>query len=269
MEKVFSAKIENISDREIRFIISDETEDRVKEIMLSTGCDFSNFSKNPQFLGFHDKKDWPLGQVKSWGIDSVNRNVWMIVRFPTIEELSTNPGTPSEKATEIDTVYNMYRLNMLSAVSIGFIEKDSSPNPANPIGRIITQWELLEVSAVPVPMNPNAIAEARSIKSFDQKTVDEMEKAMNVNNKAGAKFSKETAAAHGAIIEGIAASQKAFGDAHKAYTKEMAGHMKALADFMTDPGNVDDGEEVAPDGDEKKALDIEKIKEHLRNCENK
>jgi hypothetical protein len=262
MEKVFSAKIENISDREIRFIISDETEDRVKEIMLSTGCDFSNFAKNPQFLGFHDKKDWPLGQVKSWGIDSTNRNVWMIVRFPTIEELSSNPGTPSEKATEIDTVYNMYRLNMLSAVSIGFIEKDSSPNPTNSIGRIITQWELLEVSAVPVPMNPNALAEARSMKSLDQKTVDQMEKAMKENNKSGAKFSKETIAAHSAI-------QSAMSDCHNAYVKEMAGHMKTLADFMTDPGNVDSGEEVQPDEDDKKSLDISKVSEHLRNCGNK
>jgi hypothetical protein len=53
---------------------------------------------------------------------------------------------------------------------------------------------------------------------------------------------------------------------HKSYIKEMAGHMKALADFMVDPGDGDGVEEEKP----AKAIDMDKVSEYLRkSAENK
>ena len=52
---------------------------------------------------------------------------------------------------------------MLNAVSVGFITKLAEPNTATG-GYIVKDWELLEFSAVTVPANQDAIAQA--VKSF-------------------------------------------------------------------------------------------------------
>ena len=52
---------------------------------------------------------------------------------------------------------------MLNAVSVGFIATDADPNKETG-GFIVKDWELLEFSAVTVPANQDAIAQA--VKSF-------------------------------------------------------------------------------------------------------
>jgi hypothetical protein len=52
---------------------------------------------------------------------------------------------------------------MLNAVSVGFIANDVMPNKETG-GFIVNDWELLEFSAVTVPANQDAIAQA--VKSF-------------------------------------------------------------------------------------------------------
>lgn len=160
-KKTVLAAPSDLGDRMIRFKISDETQDRDEDIMIAAGCDFTNFAKNPQFLGFHNYFDFPLGTPKKWWIDQAQKAVYADVYFPTIEELSTNPEQASEKAKLVDTTYHMYKTGMLSAVSIGFNPIQSTPNPSSDsgYGKIIKKWELYEFSAVPVPANPNAIQE--------------------------------------------------------------------------------------------------------------
>ena len=58
---------------------------------------------------------------------------------------------------------------MLNAVSVGFIAKDVVPNKETG-GFIIKDWELLEFSAVAVPANQDAIAQA--VKSFGEEGKD-------------------------------------------------------------------------------------------------
>lgn len=164
---IFSVKAENLEDRTVRFKISSEVVDRDGDILIAKGCDFENFAKNPQFLGFHNRYDYPLGIPKNWGVEG--NAVYCDVYFPTVKELSTNPEEASEKAKLVDYTYHCYKMGMLNAVSVGFIPKEWEPNKETG-GSVIKEWELLEFSAVAVPANQDAIAQA--VKSFGEKGKD-------------------------------------------------------------------------------------------------
>ena len=173
---IFQTKAEELEERTVRFKISSEVVDRDGDILIAKGCDFENFKKNPQFLGFHNQKDYPLGIPKNWGVEG--KSVYCDVYFPTIQELSSNPAEASEKAKLVDFTYHCYKTGMLNAVSVGFIAKEVEPNRETG-GFIIKDWELLEFSAVAVPSNQDAIAQA--VKSFGEEgkdIVDPIERIM-------------------------------------------------------------------------------------------
>ena len=160
-KSIFNVKAEELEERTVRFKISSEVVDRDGDILIAKGCNFDNFKKNPQFLGFHNYHEYPLGIPKNWGVDG--DAVYCDVYFPTIDELSTNPAEASEKAKLVDFTYHCYKTGMLNAVSVGFITNLAEPNNATG-GFIVKDWELLEFSAVTVPANQDAIAQA--VKSF-------------------------------------------------------------------------------------------------------
>ena len=160
---IFQTKAEELEERTVRFKISSEVVDRDGDILIAKGCDFTNFAKNPQFLNFHNYHEFPLGIPKNWGVEG--NAVYCDVYFPTINELSSNPAEASEKAKLVDFTYHCYKTGMLNAVSVGFIAKDADPNKETG-GFIIKDWELLEFSAVAVPANQDAIAQA--VKSFGE-----------------------------------------------------------------------------------------------------
>ena len=158
---IFNVKAEELGERTVRFKISSEVVDRDGDILIAKGCNFENFKKNPQFLGFHNYHEYPLGIPKNWGIEG--NAVYCDVYFPTIEELSSEREYASEKAKLVDFTYHCYKTGMLNAVSVGFIPMDAVPNKETG-GAIVNEWELLEFSAVTVPANQDAIAQA--VKSF-------------------------------------------------------------------------------------------------------
>ena len=158
---IFNVKAEELGERTVRFKISSEVVDRDGDILIAKGCNFENFKKNPQFLGFHNYHEYPLGIPKNWGIEG--KAVYCDVYFPTIEELSSEREYASEKAKLVDFTYHCYKTGMLNAVSVGFIPMDAVPNKETG-GAIVNEWELLEFSAVTVPANQDAIAQA--VKSF-------------------------------------------------------------------------------------------------------
>ena len=157
--KDLSVNTEEIGERTVRFTISKEVTDRDGDILRANGVDFGNYMKNPVFLGFHNSRDFPLGKVVKFWVegDSVKADVY----FPTLNELSSDMNNVSEKARLIDFCFHCYKTGMLNAVSVGFIPLEWTENQR---GYDITKWELLEFSAVAVPANQDAIAEA--VKSF-------------------------------------------------------------------------------------------------------
>jgi hypothetical protein len=158
-KKDVSIITEDLGDRSVQFTISKEVVDRDGDILRASGVDFTNYMKNPVFLSFHNSREFPLGKVTKFWVEG--NAVKAIVYFPPIEELSTNPEQASEKAKLVDFTYHCYKTGMLNAVSVGFIPLEWVENEN---GFDIQKWELLEFSAVAVPANQDAIAEA--VKSF-------------------------------------------------------------------------------------------------------
>lgn len=158
-KKDVSIITEDLGDRCVQFTISKEVEDRDGDILRANGVDFTNYMKNPVFLSFHNSREFPLGKVTKFWVEG--NSVKAIVYFPTLEELSSNPEQPSEKAKLVDFCFHCYKTGMLNAVSVGFIPLEWTESEK---GFDITKWELLEFSAVAVPANQDAIAEA--VKSF-------------------------------------------------------------------------------------------------------
>ena len=182
-KKDLSTLTEDIGNRTVRFTISKEVVDRDGDILRASGVDFTNYMKNPVFLSFHNSREFPLGKVTRFWVEG--NSVKADVYFPTIEELSTNPEQASEKAKLVDFTYNCYKTGMLNAVSVGFIPLEWVETEN---GFDILKWELLEFSAVAVPANQDAIAEA--VKSFG----DEFAKGLvsKPMEKAGRRVSAET-----------------------------------------------------------------------------
>lgn len=182
-KKDLSTFTEDMGNRTVRFTISKEVVDRDGDILRASGVDFTNYMKNPVFLSFHNSREFPLGKVTKFWVEgsSVKADVY----FPTIEELSTNPDQASEKAKLVDFTYNCYKTGMLNAVSVGFIPLEWIETEN---GFDILKWELLEFSAVAVPANQDAIAEA--VKSFG----DEFAKGLvsKPMEKSGKRVSAET-----------------------------------------------------------------------------
>lgn len=210
-KKDISVSTEDIGERSVLFTISKEVVDRDGDILRASGVDFSNYMKNPVFLSFHNSREFPLGKVTKFWVEG--NSVKAIVYFPTLEELSSNPEQASEKAKLVDFTYHCYKTGMLNAVSVGFIPLEWIETEN---GYDILKWELLEFSAVAVPANQDAIAEA--VKSFglDESVV----KDFLTTEKSGRKISAQTRA----ILDKI----KACGDELEKCQETLKGCGEAL-----------------------------------------
>ena len=154
-----SSKMPGDAPRVIRFIGSDESIDRDGDIIAVSGWDIAKYMKNPVVLFGHDSYALPIAKTVAINTDSYAKALLFDIYFPTVEELATDPAMPSEHALRVDAIYNMAKAGLLNAVSVGFrgIEWEQTKT-----GRMYTKQELMEISIVPVPANPNAIAIMRS-----------------------------------------------------------------------------------------------------------
>jgi hypothetical protein len=183
-------------------------------------------------LGFHDRREFPLGVPKKWWVDYEQHKVYALVYFPTVAELSTDPNYASEKAKLVDFTYHCYKTGLLRAVSIGFMVKEYTRNANSEYGNIIKKWELLEFSAVTVPANADAVLVAA--KSFGISDVDVQ--MFKPETKAGKRISAQTRKA----IEDM----KDCMDEMKACQKEMIKMIEdLLAEHEVMPEEPDEPEE--------------------------
>ena len=244
-KKDVSIITEDLGDRSVQFTISKEVVDRDGDILRASGVDFTNYMKNPVFLSFHNTREFPLGKVTKFWVEG--NSVKAIVYFPPIEELSTNPEQASEKAKLVDFTYHCYKTGMLNAVSVGFIPLEWVETEN---GFDIQKWELLEFSAVAVPANQDAIAEA--VKSFGK----DFAKDFVSEEKSGRKISAQTREilnkikACGDELEKCQSTLKACGDELR----------KALAELDDDKPE----EEENPD-EEKQFIELPDSKIELPN----
>jgi HK97 family phage prohead protease len=162
IRKLYNFEVKQLEGRVLRFTGSTETEDRDGEVIKVAGWQLENYKKNPVFMWAHDYTQPPIG--KAVNVHKRNGALIFDVEF-------------ADKDTYefADTIYKLYQGGFLHATSVGFIpdsqfitEGDGVKSPR----RTYAKQELLELSAVPVPSNPdalrNAVALGISIKSITQ-----------------------------------------------------------------------------------------------------
>lgn len=151
--KLFKTKATSIDEgkSQATFVISDESTDRQGEVIKQDGWDFKNYLANPVVLFGHDSYDLPIG--KTVNIEVADGQTLATIEFAT---------AIYEKAA---IVFNMVKAGILNTVSVGFINRENE-------GDVLTKNELLEISVVPVPANPNAIVLAAKDGLISKKDAD-------------------------------------------------------------------------------------------------
>ena len=139
-------------------IATDSSVDRDNEAIDSNGWDFNNFIKNPVLLWAHNYGEPPIGKVIDIQKDG--------------DRILFRPQFAIESNPKAAMVYDLFQKGYLNAFSVGFIPKEwkDGVNDQGKAVRTFTKTELLEISAVPVPANANAVVLARSYaqeKGFD------------------------------------------------------------------------------------------------------
>lgn len=149
----------NLEARTANHIASDETPDRMGDIIRVKGWDLTTFKKNPQLLFNHKSEDPPIGRVESVKKGRAEKD-----DRPAL--LTTSRFFEQEKFELADLIWRMVADGDLPAVSVGFLPTKTT-RPEDPderqelglgaFGVIYEGAQLLELSVVTVPANPNAL----------------------------------------------------------------------------------------------------------------
>ena len=128
-----------------RMIASTPDVDRDKDRVMPNGAKLDNFLKNPVLMYGHNYRDpWALiGKAADLQVDAGGINFQ-----PELRE----PANDSDPMTVIRALWDQ---KLLRAASIGFNPTKWMENEVG--GRDFVEWELLEISIVPIPANQNAL----------------------------------------------------------------------------------------------------------------
>jgi len=145
----------NLEKGIIPFILTSKTVDRDSEVILPDGGDVEEFKTNPVFLWAHDIWSPSIGKVLTKTMNINHLRMSADVQFDLDDPFAA-------------LIFNKYAKGHLNAGSIRFRPTQVSPDPVmkGQKGVTIEKWKLLEFSAVPVPANPQALAQIQ--KGFEE-----------------------------------------------------------------------------------------------------
>ena len=139
----------------LEFVLSDETTDRMGDVIVASGWDLKWFRKNPIALFGHDSS-FPIG-------------TWADVRVEGRKLRGRLDFAKEGTSDRIDELRRLVEQGVLKSVSVGFQPMEAEPiDKDRPYGgqRYMRQ-ALLECSLVSVPANPAALAIAKSLNISD------------------------------------------------------------------------------------------------------
>jgi HK97 family phage prohead protease len=139
--------------RTVSFVFSDSSVDRYGDTIDARGWVLDNFKANPVALFGHDANtvENVIGNARNVRVEG-NRLIGDIEFMPA----ETNPNA--------EVVYQMVKGGYLKTVSVGFqpLEWHLTKDKNRPGGVDFRKQELLEISIVPIPANPNALTQAKA-----------------------------------------------------------------------------------------------------------
>jgi uncharacterized protein len=160
------------SSSTLDFIASDETLDRYNEVIVASGWKLDNYLRNPVFQNSHQYGDiiYTIGRALTTEVRTVGGRKVLFQRV----EFATEANPIAKIA------YNLYKGKFLNAVSVGFIPLQwETGEPGNLWNRRYTEQELLEVSAVGIPANPNALALGLKAGAITRQQIKELGELMH------------------------------------------------------------------------------------------
>jgi|GEM_PF-1779296 len=153
-----AVKAVDVEGRILHITGSTEARDRENDIITVNGWDLTHYKKNPVFLWAHDYRSVPIGRAMKVVKRRDPNRLDFEIRFP---RLGSMPFA--------DMILDLFDQKIVNASSVGFIplewqdlteEEATGGRPSYMKGRRFKKQELLELSACPVPCNPEALQNA-------------------------------------------------------------------------------------------------------------
>jgi HK97 family phage prohead protease len=225
----------------IVFVASDETLDRQGEVISLDSWDLRNFKKNPVLLVDHEYKvENIVGTARNIKVDKDRKALTFEPSFHGITQLSQD-------------VAKMVEAGELNTVSVGFMpvypKKDGDQ----------IQNELLEISFVAVPANPNAnmIMNGMSLETLELSIKSFVNESIE---KEGRTLSKKT---RGMMMDAVSAMAKAIETMNDLITTadgedEIKSIVKDLEEEVAEV--TEDTEEIIDDSEKQETLTTDEIK---------
>jgi HK97 family phage major capsid protein/HK97 family phage prohead protease len=142
MQVEYRTALAEVRGDDLEYVISDMTQDRHGTVLSPDAWNLSNFRKNPIAL-FNHNPNFIVGN-------------WEKVRAEGDRLIGRLKLLPKGVSYRLDEIRAAVEAGVLRAVSVGFL-------PRGPESDRLSKMELLEVSLVSVPSNPNALAIVRSL----------------------------------------------------------------------------------------------------------
>lgn len=161
---LLTVKAVDEEQRVIRGIATSPTVDRVGDVVVPEGVVF----RGPINLHLYHRHEMPVGNVQ-FGRPSKS-GIPFTATIPDVQEA----GNVRERVNE---AWHSVKYRLLGAVSIGFRALDDGVELMKSGGLKFTKWEMLELSLVSVPANPDAV-----IQSFKSADSEAIRSALGVEN---------------------------------------------------------------------------------------
>lgn len=142
-------EVERDADGAMSIVMSSATEDRMGDTIAVSGWRLDNFKSNPVLLWGHDSFAPPIGKVSSVVVEG---NALKAKRVEWV---------PKEVSEFAWTIQRLVELGFVRAVSVGFRPLKWAFRDDG--GVDFAEQELLELSFVSIPANPEALVESKAV----------------------------------------------------------------------------------------------------------
>lgn len=156
----FEVKLMEMDEEDMSFLAvgSSEKEDRDKDILRVSGWDLKNFKKNPVLPWGHNYYEPPVGKASMIKIEEDKKRLVFRPKFDRNDDFAVK-------------IFNKYKGGFLTSFSVGFLPTEWKFRDEDDRwygGIEYLKQELLEISPVTVPANPDANTLMRSFNPVNQ-----------------------------------------------------------------------------------------------------
>lgn len=166
-----NSKIINLEDRIIEAVISTDRVDRDDDVIVQEGIDFTNYLNNPVVLLNHDLEGTPI--AKTINLRQVDGETIARMQF-----------ADSQVSPSSAFYFDLYANGYMNGFSAGLLNKRIEYRDDV---RVIVESELIEISLVVIPANPETVHKSFEMitKSYNTQVSNYLTKGSDLNYNSG------------------------------------------------------------------------------------